>query len=97
MVDTDPMFDPERVKDADARFHRFEKLFRVQIRMWDLVNTLLDQETVQLRVGGERRGEEAEGEGEDEAVEPSHSVDPIALGEHLWDLHPDPLPLLMGP
>lgn len=48
------MWDADRIKDAEARFRRFEKLFRVQIRIWELVNMLLDQETVRLRSGAER-------------------------------------------
>jgi len=32
-------------------FGRFEKFFRVQVGMWELVNSLLDQETIKLRSG----------------------------------------------
>lgn len=44
------MFDPERVKDAEARFRRFEKLFKVQSRLYDLANVVLDQEAKKLKV-----------------------------------------------
>jgi hypothetical protein len=48
------MFDPERVDDAKARFRRFERLVKLQIQLWDLVNVLLDEENVRLRGGAER-------------------------------------------
>jgi len=38
------MFDRERTRDAEARYHRFPKLFKAQARLWDLVNVLLDEE-----------------------------------------------------
>ncbi len=50
------MFDPERVKDAEARFRRFEKVFKVHGRLYDLANVLLDQEAekLKIRTGDER-------------------------------------------
>jgi hypothetical protein len=44
------MFDPERIRDAEARYRRFPKLFKAQARLWDLVNVLLDQEGAKFRV-----------------------------------------------
>lgn len=48
------VFDPERRKDAEARYKRFEKLFKVQARLWELANTLLDRHELKLRDGKER-------------------------------------------
>jgi hypothetical protein len=52
--DTCFMFNAERVKDNHERLKRFERRFRIQFRMWDLVNALFDQETLKLRGGDER-------------------------------------------
>jgi len=50
------MFDPEQVKDAEARFRRFEKTFSLHGRLYGLANVLLDQEgeKLKVRVGDER-------------------------------------------
>lgn len=48
------MFDPERKKDAEDRYKRFEKLFKAQGRLWELLEPLLDQGKAQLRKGDER-------------------------------------------
>jgi hypothetical protein len=47
-------FDPEREKDAEARFYRFEKSFKAEARVWDLVNEILDKADIKIRDGKER-------------------------------------------
>lgn len=48
------MFDRERAQDAEARFRRFAKLFRIQARIWELVNDVLDHADIKVRDGAER-------------------------------------------
>src|SRR5437868_5078298 len=48
------MFDPEKEKDAEQRFKRFEELFKAQGRLWDLIGPLIDPGKVQLREDDER-------------------------------------------
>jgi hypothetical protein len=46
--------DPEREQDLRARWQRFEKLFRAEGRLWDLVNEIFDDASIKLRGADER-------------------------------------------
>src|SRR2546426_9434824 len=46
--------DTDRDKDRAARVQRFRKSFAIQSKMWDLVNSILDNATVKIRSGSER-------------------------------------------